>query len=83
MYGRNSWVRRHTSTTFKLLRVLDGTTGFDILVFAEEVFGAGDEVPEVVEGGVGLAGPVGVGCYSSVCGMRLVWSSRWTLICFS
>ena len=82
MYGRNSWVRRHTNTTFKLLWVLDSTTGFYILVFAEEVFGAGDEIPEVVEGRVGLACPVGVGCYGSVCGMRLTWSSGWILICF-
>tara|TARA_R110002060_G_scaffold4515_10_gene7094 strand:- start:1213 stop:1371 length:159 start_codon:yes stop_codon:yes gene_type:complete len=52
--------------------MLDSTTGFDVIVFAEEVLRAGDEVPEVVEGGVGLAGPVGVRCYGSVWGMRLV-----------
>ncbi len=52
--------------------MLDSTTGFDVIVFAEEVLRAGDEVPEVGEGGVGLAGPVGVRCYGSGWGMRLV-----------
>lgn len=62
-------MKGHTSTASELIGMLDGATSFDVVVLTQHVFGPHHEIPDVVEGWVGIWwwAPLGMLGDSTVC----------------